>query len=213
MSRTWFTSDLHIGHRLVAGHRGFFDADAAGEPDPAAHDKWLADLWDSTVSDEDIVFVLGDVSMNFKPYVSEWVRQRPGTKHLITGNHDSVHPMHSTALRHLEKWTTPGLFSTVQPSLRRRYNGHEVLLSHFPYIEQDGDEGRRAGSYPQWRLPDLGVPLIHGHTHGPEKEHRNEIDTWSDIPRYGSPQLHVGIDAWRRFLSIDYVINWLGRVS
>ncbi len=39
----WFTSDLHIGHRKVAGIRGFWSEDVE---DTAAHDAKLAENWD-----------------------------------------------------------------------------------------------------------------------------------------------------------------------
>ena len=53
-SETWFTADLHIGHKLVAEKRGHHD--------PGAHDDVLAMYWDTTVAPADTVWVLGDIS-------------------------------------------------------------------------------------------------------------------------------------------------------
>ncbi len=41
--RTWYTADLHIGHRLIADNRGSSSLEA--------HDVELADRWDNTVAD------------------------------------------------------------------------------------------------------------------------------------------------------------------
>ncbi len=55
-AQVWYTSDLHIGHRLIAGGlRGGFD-------DSDDHDAELARRWDNDVSAGDTVWVLGDIS-------------------------------------------------------------------------------------------------------------------------------------------------------
>jgi calcineurin-like phosphoesterase family protein len=200
MSNTWFTSDLHIGHRLVAGHRGFeLEHPQAGElglrvmvPYPEAHDAALADNWDAVVSPQDRVFVLGDVSMNFKPEVADWIRARPGIKHLVAGNHDQAHPMHTRYLKELPKFLE--VFETVQPFLRLKMLGETVLLSHFPY-EGEGD---RPGPdrHTQYRLRDEGAFLLHGHTHGQERGH--------------GYQFHVGLDAWDlKLVPHQTILDWI----
>jgi len=169
VSGVWFTSDLHLGHRLIAGLRGF-------NGDTEAHDAALADAWDSTVGTTDQVWVLGDLTLSNPNAALEWVSRRPGQKHLIVGNHDKAHPM----FRDSHKWQPIYLraFSSVQMAARRKVAGQSVLLSHFPYAADRGET-----RYPEWRLPDAGTPLLHGHTH------------WSE--RYTSGhELHVGVDAW-----------------
>ncbi|TXH08431.1 MAG: hypothetical protein E6R04_10745 [Spirochaetes bacterium] len=170
----WFTADLHIGHRLVAELRGFTD--------PAEHDGELAARWDGLVADADVVWVLGDISgggPRSQARALEWVAQRPGIKHLVAGNHDGVHPRHHDAHKALRAYL--GVFASVQQSARRTLAGQDVLLSHFPYAGSDSpdDRGQR---YEQWRLPDLGAWLLHGHTHSTAHGSGREI--------------HVGVDAW-----------------
>jgi calcineurin-like phosphoesterase family protein len=92
----FFTSDLHIGHRLVAGARlaGSYehvDRDAVTEADIAEHNLILAEGWDELVGPDDIVWVLGDLSGGTKAAQEKaltWIGDRPGAKHLIVGNHD-----------------------------------------------------------------------------------------------------------------------------
>lgn len=74
MSRVFVIADLHFGHRLVAGKRGF-----AG---PDEHDAALCEAWRKVVGKRDVVYVLGDV---FDP---SFLRILPGTKKLAMGNHD-----------------------------------------------------------------------------------------------------------------------------
>ena len=191
MSNVWFTSDLHIGHAKIAEIRW-----PAMQPDynpclpiphqPTVHDLILAHNWDQTVGTDDVVWVLGDISSGTKTAqlnALEWIKARPGIKHLIAGNHDSVHPLH----RDSHKWLPiylDGAFETVQMAAKRRIplpEGHvTALLSHFPYT---GDH-TVLQRYPQWRLPDCGDYLLHGHIHS-----RDKTDFSGRI-------IHVGVDAW-----------------
>lgn len=197
----WYTSDLHIGHRLVAAHRGY-----KGHEDPfesqdvpvdiIGHDADLASYWDNTVALDDTVFVLGDTGMGrFEQHVLPWFDARPGTKHLIAGNHDPVHPSRSDALKLQKRWLQT--FNTINPYLTRKLNGHKVILSHFPYESWGEGPGRDGESrWNEWRIDEsLGKPLLHGHTHGPETAHGR--------------QLHVGWDARERFVSQEEVLEWL----
>ncbi len=213
MSSVWYTSDLHIGHRLVAGLRGFYDEDnvidvpptpenppgAEAQPDTDAYDAWLADIWDSMIGPKDQVIIAGDISINGGQHALDWIAERPGIKHLVAGNHDPVGPWDRRAPRLMKHWMQ--YFDSIQPYLRRRLNGHSFLVSHFPYTSWgEGPErgGEEAARYVQYRLPDLGMPLLHGHTHGTEREHGN--------------MLHVGVDAWEgRPVPQEYVMEWLSR--
>ncbi len=170
MSGIWYTSDLHISHRLVSGLRGFEDV--------AAHDAQLAANWDKVIRPVDQVWVLGDVcgTRGTEATALEWVSQRPGIKHLIAGNHDSCHPMHHEA--HKMQRAFLEVFASVQQSAVRKIGGHRVRLSHFSYQTDHTAEIR----YRAWRFPCDGEWLIHGHTH-------------SDRQITSSRELHVGLDA------------------
>lgn len=185
----WFISDLHIGHQLVAGLRGFDDV--------TAHDNYLAAQWDSCVGDDETIWVLGDISSGgsaAQRNALAWLKNRPGVKHLIAGNHDGIHPMHRDA----HKWHAQyqDVFVSVAQSARRRIHGQEVLLNHFPY---QGDQPWHR--HDQWKLPDYGVPVLHGHTHLSDTE---------SLSLKGTRQIHVGVDAHDfRPVSIEYVRNKL----
>lgn len=185
MPSTWLTSDLHLGHELVATKRGFADS--------VEHDAALARRWDRQVQEGDEVWVLGDVAMNGWRDRLPWIGRRPGTKHLVLGNHDRAHPLHSRGHEHARDFLS--VFHTVQTSARINLNGLTVLASHFPY---SGDRGE--DRFTQWRLRDEGRPLVHGHTHLP--------DRLTTSPS-GTPQLHIGPDAWEMDLVHHHTVKMM----
>lgn len=202
----YYTSDLHIGHRKVSGIRGFWDEDNVVStgygipealPDTHAHDELLAENWDAVVRPGDTVYILGDISINGGDHALEWLDRRPGSKVLIAGNHDPVHPQFRTAEKNFKRWMET--FDMIVPFMRRKLEGISFAMSHYPY-ESWGDGPERGGAEAsrdnQWRLPDLGMPLLHGHTHGKERDHGN--------------MFHVGLDAWNMQLVPQEVVqNWL----
>lgn len=182
MSRIWYTSDLHIGHNLVARTRGF-DADLLGK-EYFDHDATIEKNWRKVVKPNDTVWVLGDVTARADAldYALDLLNRLPGYKHLVTGNHDSCHPMHRNAHRHQREYLRA--FESVQAFAVRKTNGLRLALSHFPY-SGDHTESMR---YPEWRLRDEGLILLHGHTHSK--------GNFSRSARHLTPQVHVGLDAW-----------------
>ncbi len=161
--RVFYTSDTHVGHRLVARTRGFMDVtqyeEHRGEmvykADTDAHDNYLADYWDNTVRKDDIIVVAGDISINGSEYALDWHADRPGHKILVFGNHDKPHPHNRDAHKHFERWGQVfdlGMFSFI----RRKLEGKYLLVSHYPYLGT-GEEGRRGleARDPQYRLPDM----------------------------------------------------------
>lgn len=212
--KIWFISDPHIaGHRLVARIRGFVDESQTEEhrgetvflADTKAHDEQVAYYWDTMIHPDDIVYVLGDISINGSQNALDWMKARPGIKILISGNHDPIHPgFFRNSYKKVAAWRE--VFVDIQPYYRLRLDGHTVLLSHLPYSgtgaegkRNNGEEVEERGT--QWRLPDLGTPLIHGHTHGPERAHLSDK---------GTPELHVGLDAWNLCpVPASTVIAWL----
>lgn len=174
MSNVHYWADLHLGHEFVAKLRGFNNS--------TDQDKTIADAWIEAVHPRDTIWILGDLAASSPTRALSIIRQLPGTKHLIAGNHDRVHPMHRDAHRQQSKYLE--VFASVQPFARQRINGTEVMLSHFPY---QGDHKDRADRYQQYRLRDRGMPLIHGHVHDEWKTSQSSQNT---------TQINVGFDHW-----------------
>ncbi len=171
MGETWLTSDPHLGHRLMAARRGFGG-------DVGAHDAAVVAALRAAVGPDDHLWVLGDLTMRLPEYACERFRAVPGHLHLVLGNHDAGHPMHRGAHNLQRRYL--GVFESVAMAATLRWEGGPVLLSHFPYR---ADRGPGPARFPQWRLPDLGGLLLHGHTHLPAR-------------RTSDHEVHVGLDAW-----------------
>ena len=201
MSRIWYTSDVHFGHKKVSELRGFNDT--------VSHDEAIIREWERVVKKNDIVYVLGDIAVGYHQYALDVLKDLPGRKHLISGNHDIVHPYHSKghSKKEQEKWLDT--FETIQPFLLRKSGGQKFLMSHFPYPEAGDGFSREGSRYDQFRLPDMGLPLLHGHTHGKETIHDSGYtQEWTRIKN----QFHVGWDAWGTLVPEETILEWLNEV-
>jgi calcineurin-like phosphoesterase family protein len=167
---TYFTADPHFGHKLVSGLRGFNDTES--------HDNAIMDNWENTVGPNDTVYVLGDLALGFWKEAIGLITELPGYKHLIVGNHDMCFPGHRQSYKYQRRYFLA--FESVQSFARLKIAGRYVFLSHFPYVTDGTDMEPR---HMQYRLPDLGHFLLHGHTHSNKK-------VTSDH------EIHVGLDAW-----------------
>jgi calcineurin-like phosphoesterase family protein len=167
----FYSADTHFSHALVAGLRGFASQEE--------HDQAVVDNWNAVVKPSDLVWHLGDVGLGRELGVINAATHLNGVKHLIAGNHDRCWPGHRDARKRQRAWLEA--FESVQAFAKTRIDGRTVLLSHLPY--QDAGDHTAEERYPQFRLPDLGEWLIHGHTHSGER---------LDGPR----SVHVGLDAW-----------------
>ncbi|QRY61879.1 metallophosphoesterase family protein [Gordonia sp. PDNC005] len=187
-SRTFYTSDLHLGHQLVADLRGFTTT--------VDHDSWIVDMWAASVTDTDCVWILGDLTgggPGKQLRALEILDSLPRRKFHILGNHDLAHPMHKRARTWTAKYNET--FDYVGIAAQVQINNTAVMLSHSPYAPAEAASPRHT-RHLQWRLPDVGAPLLHGHTH-------RETATHPDAPR----QYDVGLDAHRSLVSEAVVAN------
>lgn len=151
--------------------------------------EMLVKNWNDTVAPNDTVFHLGDVALGPIRDSLEHIRRLNGDIRLVIGNHDRNFRLgkRSGGLEP-EEWDAEYMdygFYTVAESHNMMIGGlHPVMLSHFPYDGDSHGEDRHAAA----RLLDEGVPLIHGHTHS--------TDDPLSFSAKGTPQIHVGVDAW-----------------
>lgn len=136
MSDDWVWSDLHMRHESDRG-----GVIAYGErPFKSIEDmhKAINDAWRRTVKKDDKLWNLGDVAWRMsKDEMEKWLKNMPGIKILLKGNHDN----------HSNKWYREVGFDEVfdRPVL---YQGF-VILSHEPVFIRPGS----------------GFTNVHGHTH------------------------------------------------
>jgi calcineurin-like phosphoesterase family protein len=131
--RVWVTSDNHFYHKNIIKYcnRPF---DSVDEMNAA-----MIEIWNSQVSENDIVFHLGDFSLAPANRV-EWILQKlKGKKVLIFGNHDQ------TSMKKSPYWK--GAFNNYT----LQYKGKRIGMRHFPYQPSE------MGKYDVY---------LHGHSHG-----------------------------------------------
>ena len=140
MQQTWFTSDLHLSHKLCTNTRGFSS--------PEEMNKKIYEMFD-VVHKGDYVYILGDVGWDpndVKVFLDFLIMKKKVAKIvIIEGNHDRnwigkfiLHPrveIHQTMTLH------------SQP--KNGYNA--IFLSHYPQIIYDKSH--------------YGAYQLHGHGH------------------------------------------------
>lgn len=190
MTARFWTSDLHLGHRKVSEIRGFETTDE--------HDAAIQTAWHRQVKPDDEVFVLGDLSSGFgEDRALAIIADLPGRKHLVAGNHDSVSSTHRDGYRYQKAFLE--VFESVQQFARVRVRGRDAFMSHYPYASQGDGPGRGAPRHLQFRLPDLGELLIHGHTH------HSDPFSGSTTGR----EMCVSWDAWGRLVGQKDIDDWV----
>lgn len=158
----FFTSDLHLGHRNIISYcnRPFSD-----EPEMSAT---LIANWRNLVRPVDSVYILGDLSFHKPNKTIEIVRNLPGYKNLIIGNHDEVF---------VREYRKSGVFQNIYPYLKLRYENERLVLFHYPIDDWDG----------KYR----GYYHLHGHIHSTAKR------TCNASGHIEPKRIHVGVDAWK----------------
>lgn len=163
----------------MPGDRGFASIEE--------HDETLIENWNKRVRKQDTVFHLGDVGIATTTYILDTVARLNGRKHLIAGNHDQVFPGHRDSHKHQARWME--VFDSVQAYGARRIGKKRVMMAHLPYVGDHTKEIR----YPEFRLPNTGALLLHGHVH----------DKW----KVRGNQVNVGVDVWGlKPVMFDHVI-------
>ena len=109
----FYISDLHFDHKNVISYdnRPFYNIEEMN--------KTLIDNWNSVVTKNDYVYILGDMFWN-NNNAENILSQLNGQKYLIRGNHDRLNSS-------MEKY-----FVWVKDYAEIKDNGRTVVLCHFP---------------------------------------------------------------------------------
>lgn len=225
----FFWSDLHLFDHEVARHRGY-----TGITDHMH--QAIIEPWKNTVSDNDTVYVLGDLddgTPKSRELALALIDQLAGTKHLIAGNKDAVHMMHaptdSVYDQYLEVFKTVKNFkflNLVHPDNAQRTV--RVRLNHFPHrfagsnladarqaVPHDVNTGKPMRGYDDLR---------HQHYRPlrpvPENEHTSLDDpalillhghthSTQTISDPAAPSFNLGVDAHPRPVPASQVWDWI----
>jgi calcineurin-like phosphoesterase family protein len=175
----WFTADPHFGHARIneLAHRPFGSVEEMNEE--------IIGQWNDVVDPEDDVWILGDLALGKIEESLALVPRLNGTKVLVPGNHDRVHPMYAEDPKKREKFER--MRQLYEDAGLKIVNHHHVLrlaklwvgVSHFPPVGDSHEEDR----FERWR-PALAEDawLLHGHVH----------EKWRQRGRW----INVGVDVW-----------------
>jgi len=165
---TFFTADLHFGHDAIIGFcdRPFKDI--------SEMNRKLTDNWNSRVSNDDHVYIVGDLFYGGRDAAGQdeaikTIKKLNGILHLIAGNHD---------IPYLKNMEYHYLFADVDQLRYLKHDGETIFLCHYPMAEWSG---YYRGS---WHL----YGHIHNHTEGDTfrymKTQDRALNTGVDICKY-----------------------------
>ena len=108
----YFTSDLHLGHRVVLSHRPQFST-------IEEMNETLINNINDQLTSRDTLYILGDASFRLKPEeASELLRKIRCKKILVVGNHDKEYEQ--------------DVFEDVFNYCEIKYNHRKFILFHYP---------------------------------------------------------------------------------
>lgn len=154
----YFTADTHFGHHNIIEY-----CDRPFKSDRHM-DKVLIRNWNDIVADDDIVYVLGDLTMKgseHKSYIKNIIGRLNGHKHLILGNHDLLKP---------SDYIEIGFISV-----------HTSMEFHVPDAEEGSPSIYNLVHDPASIITDRTRPWLVGHIHNIFAETANAINVGVDV--------------------------------
>lgn len=150
----YYIADMHFGHENVIrfDNRPFADTEEM--------DKCMISYWNSRVTNNDTVYILGDIFWGNEKLSIKIINQLKGHKILIKGNHDRVS-------RQLQQH-----YDEIMDYAEISDNKHFVVLSHYPIIF--------------YKNQHRGAIMLYGHVHNTKEW--DMIEKWkqeqlnADIP-------------------------------
>ena len=169
----FFTADQHLGHVNIISFcvRPFASVEAMNEA--------LLANWTDTVSEDDEIWVLGDVAMGRIAETLPPIAALPGRKHLVPGNHDRCWPGNRRVRPVDEQMYVDVGFEIHPGSVDLHLENVPVVACHFPVAGDSQVEDRFVDHRPV--VPADGW-LLHGHVH----------QNW----KVNNGQINVGVDVW-----------------
>lgn len=152
MSKTFYISDLHFGHSNIIRYdnRPFKTVEEM--------DNTLIKNWNRVVSDEDTVYILGDISWHDEDKTFEIFQQLKGIKVLIKGNHDNIKRSSKLAK----------CFTSIQDYVELYLDKkNKVIMSHYPM--------------PFWNGQFRNTVHLYGHVHNSHQW--NMCESWIEEAR------------------------------
>ena len=154
----YYIADLHLGHTNIIRHcnRPYTTIEEM--------DSSLITNWNSRISNNDIVYIVGDMMFRIAIHPEQYLLRLNGKKHLIVGNHDKSW----MKLIKLPLW-----FETVSSMVSINDAGYLITLCHYPMMTWPGSKN---------------AFMVYGHIHN-----NTDADFWPLIAK-SDRMLNEGVD-------------------
>ena len=133
----------------VTGNLNLFDQDSAKEYGYGSvreyYEDFLEQWYTDVKSDEDHVYILGNLSQYAPEAALKLISSLPGTKHLVSGPRDQVSPDTKRGWELASAYYDA--FVYVNTAMRRRLHGHDAILSFYGPEADCWWAPRRADAY------------------------------------------------------------------
>lgn len=178
---TFFSSDLHFGHKNIIEY--------CKRPvkDVAHMNEVLVQNWNAVVKPGDQVYILGDFCLGSEELAVSSLQRLNGQKFLIWGNHDK-------RLRKVPSFT--GQFTWCRELDKIEVEGQKIVLCHYALLVWDGSH--------------KGNWMLHGHSHGtlPDDPNALRLDvgvdaSWTGFAPVSMSQIRTQM-ARKTWKSIDH---------
>ena len=160
-----YSEKLHFRHNNL-GHKNIIKH--CGRPFTSVEemDEHLISAWNSCVSPNDSVYILGDLIFRSAAAPGTYLGRLCGKKHLILGNHDTSWTKKTDMSKH---------FASVEKYAEISDGQHRITLCHYPLMMSWDHMAR--GSY-----------MIHGHIHN------NRDSSYFPLLRQMQNLLNAGVE-------------------
>lgn len=194
--KIWFTADTHQGHANIIRYDNVALGSKLGYlPRPYKNtDEMDADMiekWNSVVSEGDIVYHLGDLSLDKNIHrARDWVKQLNGKIYIVLGNHKSVDKV----------LVKDGLIEQITPEYELKVPDDDapdgkqlIVLAHY--------------AHRVWNHSHHGAWHLYGHSHGSLADLPDSLSLDAGIMLYGMKPISYEtvkeIMAKKTFVPID----------
>lgn len=128
----YYIGDIHFGHKNVIK----YDNRPFGSIEEM--DKTLIENWNSVVTDEDDVYIIGDFIYRSSHVATYYLKQLKGHKHLIIGNHD---------IKTIEDEVACLYFDSIERLGYVKDGDTDVVMCHYPIAEWNGKRRKKNSAY------------------------------------------------------------------
>lgn len=160
----YYISDTHFWHKNILK----FEKEKRPFETLEEMNREMIEKWNNKVTDDDVVYILGDISFGGAERTAEILESLNGDKVLILGNHDNP-VLYKTVLKKYFKEITP--YKEIKDSLSGEKK--DIIMCHYPISV--------------WNKKHYGSVHLFGHIH-------SNIGKFTPLKKIEENSFNVGVD-------------------